>query len=191
MQDRNVLLLARDYVEDREPIDEAILELFERLEEHDVVGGAIAVEQEELAVRLARKRALDDRQDRRDAGAGGKADMDTPGAGRRDHTKASRGRHHVQRVAALQIVRCPARKRATINPLDGDAYLTVVGPGADRIGAAHFLTIQHGAEREVLAGREGVVGRKLRRDGECQRYGVRRLAAEVVDGQAMEAWCGC
>src|SRR4051812_26010165 len=133
VQDRNVLFLARDDVEDREPIDEPVLEFLECLEEHDVVGRAIAVEQEELAVRLARKRALDDRQDRRDAGPSGKADMDTPGAGRRDHAEASRRRHHVERVTALQIVRCPARKRATINLLDRDAYLAVVGPGADRI----------------------------------------------------------
>ncbi|MGY3422768.1 hypothetical protein ACVWZW_003243 [Bradyrhizobium sp. F1.13.4] len=153
------LFLAGDDVEDREAVDETVLELFKRLEEHDVVGRAIAVEQEEVAIRFARKRTLDDRQDRRDAGARGKADMDAAGAGRRDHAEASRGRHHVQRVAALQIVRRPARKRATINLLDGDAYLAVVGAGADRIGAAHFLAIEHGAECEVLAGREGVVGR--------------------------------
>src|SRR3954447_26479378 len=76
VQDRNVLFLAGDDVEDREPVDEAILELFERLEEHNVVGRAIAVEQEEAAVGFAREDALDDRQDRRDAGPSGKADMD-------------------------------------------------------------------------------------------------------------------
>ena len=162
VQDRDVLLLAGDDVEDREAIDEAILELLERLEEHDVVGRAVAVEQEEAAVRLARKHALDDRQDRRDAGARGKADMDA--------CRLSAGGITPKRPVGVitssssphfEFVRCPVRKRAAVDLLHGDAHLAVVRAGADRIGAAHFLAIEHGAEREVLAGRESVVAREF------------------------------
>ena len=76
VQDRDVLLLARDDMEHREPLHEAVLQFLQRLAEQHAAGGAVAVEQEEPAVRLARQHALDDRQDRRDAGAGGKADID-------------------------------------------------------------------------------------------------------------------
>src|SRR6185312_15190297 len=75
MQDRDILLLAGDDVEQREALQEAILQLLQHLAEHPALGGAVAVEQEEAAVWLTRQHALHDREDRRNAAAGGKADI--------------------------------------------------------------------------------------------------------------------
>ena len=164
MQDRDVLLLAGDDVEDREAIDEAILQLLERLEEHDVVGRAVAVEQEEAAVGLARQHALHDRQDRRDAGAGREADMDSAGIRWRDRTETSGRRHHIELVTAFQFVRRPARKRAAVDLLHRDTDLAVVGAGADGIGAAHLFAIEGRAQREILAGGESIVTGEFARE---------------------------
>ena len=76
VQDRDVLLFAGDHMEYREPLHEAVLQFFQRFAKQHARCRAVAVEQEEPAVRLARQHALDDRQDRRDAGARGKADID-------------------------------------------------------------------------------------------------------------------
>ena len=77
LQDRHVLLLARQHVEHARAA--AMKRSFSsssasrnRMPDVD----AVAVEQEEAAVRLARQHALDDREDRRDAGARGEADID-------------------------------------------------------------------------------------------------------------------
>ena len=55
------------YVQDR--LAESAVELFERLEEHDVVGRAVAVDQRDRAVRFMAENRLGDRQHRRDARA--------------------------------------------------------------------------------------------------------------------------
>ena len=134
---------------------------------------AIAVEQEEPAVRLARQHALDDRQDRGDAGAGGKADIGPRLVRRRRDAEAAGRRHHVELVAGLQFVGRPARERAAIDLLHGDAQLAVLGSGADRIGAADFLAVHGRAQRQILAGRKAVIVCKLFRDRKGQRHRVR------------------
>ena len=171
----------------REPLEEAVLQLLQRFAEQDAAGRAVAVEQEEAAVRLARQHAVDDRQDRRDAGAGGEADMDARLVRRVRDAEAPGRRHHVEFVAGLQLIGGPARKRAAVDLLHGDAQFAVVGTGADRIGAAHILAVHGGAQREVLARREGVIGGEFAGNREGQRHRVGGLAAQIVDGQAMEA----
>ena len=152
-------------------------------------GRAVAVEQKEAAVRLARQHALDDRQDRRDAGAGGKADIDPRLAGRMRDAEAAGRRHHVEFVAGLQFVGGPVRERAAIDLLHRDAQFAVVGAGADRIGAAHFLAVHRGAQGQVLAGREAVVVRQLLRDRKGHRHRIRGFAAQIVDGETVNgAW---
>jgi hypothetical protein len=46
-------------------------------------------------------------------------------------------------IAGLQFVRGPVRERAAVDLLHRDAQFAVIGSGADRIGAAHFLAV-HG-----------------------------------------------
>ncbi len=186
VQDRDVLLLARDHMEKREPLHKTVLQLFQRFEEHHARGRAVAVEQKNPAVRLPRQHALDDRQDRRDARACGKADIDPRLVGRSRDAEAAGRRHHIEFVAGLQFVRGPVRERAAVDLLHGDAQFAIVGAGADRIGTAYFLAVHGGAQGQVLPGVEAVVVRQVLWNRECQRHGVRRLAAQVVDGKAME-----
>src|ERR1700751_917107 len=76
MEDGDVLFFTGNDVKDRKPLDEAILEFLESLAKQHAAGRAVAVKQKEAAVRLQRQHALDDGQDRRDAGTRGKADVD-------------------------------------------------------------------------------------------------------------------
>jgi len=94
--------------------------LFQRFAEQHATSGTIAVEQKEPAVWLARQHALDDRQDRRDAGAGGEADIEPPRIRRRHDAEATGRRHDVELVASLQLVGGPVRERAAIDLLYRD-----------------------------------------------------------------------
>ena len=173
VQDRDVLLFARDHMEYREPLHEAVFQFFQRLAKQHAAGGAVAVEQEEAAVRLARQHALHDRQNRRDAGAGGEADIDPRLIGRVRDAEAAGRRHHVEFVAGFQLVGGPARERAAIDLLHGDAQFAVIGAGADRIGAADFLAVHGRAQGQILAGRKTVVACQLLRNRKGQRHRVR------------------
>src|SRR6266702_2940654 len=101
-------------MEQRKPLDEAVLEFFQCLEKQHAAGRAIAVEQKELAVWLARQYAFHDRKNRRDAGAGGEADINPRIIGRRRDAEAAGRRHDVEFVAWFQFIGGPARERATI-----------------------------------------------------------------------------
>ncbi len=95
-------------MEDREPLHEAVLEFFQRLAEQHAAGRTIAVEEEKPAVRLARQHAFDDRQNRRDAGAGGEADIYPRLAGRVREAETAGRRHDVELVADFQFIGGPA-----------------------------------------------------------------------------------
>ncbi len=119
MQDRDVLLLARDHMEDREPLHEAVLEFFQRLAKQHAAGRAVAVEQEKLAFGFARQHALGDRQDRRDAGARGEADMNPRLIGRMHDAEAAGRCHDIEFVAGLSVHRPPSsrtRRRRLSSP---------------------------------------------------------------------------
>ena len=177
-------------MEQREPLHEAVLQFLQRLAEQHARRRAVAVEQEEAAVRLARQHALDDRQDRRDAGAGGKADIDPRLVRRMGDAEAAGRRHHVEFVAGFQFVGGPARERAAVDLLHGDAQFAVVGAGADRIGAAHFLAVHRRAQGQILPGRKAVVVGELLRNRKGQRHRIRGFAAQIVDGETMKAGLG-
>src|SRR6185437_8841699 len=72
-------------MEQREALQEAVLQLFQLLTEHHAFARTVAIEQEEAAFGLARQHALHNREDRRDAAAGGKTDI-----GPRPRTKTRR-----------------------------------------------------------------------------------------------------
>ena len=175
-----------NHMEYREPLHEAVLEFLQRLAEQHARGRTIAVEQEEPAVRLARQHALHDREDRRDAGAGGEADIDPRLAGRRRDAEAAGRRHDVEFVAGLQLVGGPARERAAVDLFYSDAQLAVIGAGADRVGAAHFLAVHRRAQGQILPGRKTVIVRKRLRNRKGQRNRVGRFATQIVHGQAVK-----
>jgi len=151
---------------------------------------SVAVKQKEVAVGLARQHALHQRKDRGDAAAGGKADIDSRVFRCGPHAEAAGRRHHVELVAGFQLGRGPGRERPAIDLLHGNTQLAVVGAGADGIGAPHFLAIHGGAECEVLTGREGVIFSEVFGDIEGHRHRIRGFAAEIADGETMEARCG-
>ena len=101
--------------------------------------------------------------------------------------KAAVGRHDVQCTADAQLVICPGGESAAFNALDGNAQLLVVKARADGIGAPNVLVIDCGAQRQVLAWREGVLVAKKGRHGKREGYGVRRFAVQVADGQSVKA----
>ena len=70
-----------------------------------------------------------------------------------------------------------------------DAQFAIVGPGADRIGTAHFLAVHRGAQGEVLARREAVIVVQFLRDRKRHRDGVSGFAAQIVDGETVKARC--
>ena len=189
VQDRNILLFARNDMEQRQPLHEAVFQFLERFEEQHVRCRAVAVKQKEAAVWFARQHALDDRQDRRDAASGGKADIGPRLAGRMGNAEAAGRRHHVELVAGLQFVGGPVRERAAVDLFHGDTQLAVVGPRADRIGTAHFLAVHRRAQGEVLPRREAVIVFQLLRDRKRHRYSVSGFAAQVADGETVKARC--
>jgi hypothetical protein len=99
--------------------------------EQHTAGRAVAVEQEEAAVGLARQHALHDRQDRRDAGPCGEAGINPRLIRRMRDAETAGRRHHVKLVSGFQLVRGPARKRAAVDLLHGDPQFAVIGTGAD------------------------------------------------------------
>jgi hypothetical protein len=102
--------------------------------------------------------------------------------------EAAGRRHHIEFIARLQFVRGPARKRTAIDLLHGDTQFAVIGAGADRVGAAHFLAVHGGAQGEVLTRHETVIAGQFYRNRKGQRHRIRRFAAQIVDGKAMETW---
>ena len=120
MQDRDVLLFARDHMEQGKPLDEAVLEFFQCLEKQHAAGRAIAVEQKESTVRLARQHAFYDRQDRRDPGAGGEADIDARLAGRGRDTEAAGRCHDIEFVADSEFIGGPTGERTAVDLFYGN-----------------------------------------------------------------------
>src|SRR5664279_343865 len=108
VQDRDILLLAGDHMEYREPLHEAVLEFFQGLTKQHAGGRSVAIKQKEPAAGLARQHAPHDRKNRRDAGASGKTDIEPRLAGRRRDAEAAGRRHDVEFIAGLQFVGGPA-----------------------------------------------------------------------------------
>ena len=69
------LLFAAHHVDPLQPVEVCVLQETQLLAEHHRGGAAIAVQQRHPAARFAREHRADDRQDRRDAAAGGDAQV--------------------------------------------------------------------------------------------------------------------
>ncbi|MNN34253.1 hypothetical protein D3C81_1480510 [compost metagenome] len=137
-------------------------------------------------MRLGFQGGLDDRQDRRDAAAGGdrqvvavarRVELDVEVAGRR---------HHFQALAGLQALVGIGGETAAGHALDRHAQLAVIDAGADGVGAAHFLAVELGAHHQVLALGEAEAVLQVRRDIEGDGHGIAGFRAHFADFQAME-----
>jgi hypothetical protein len=137
----NLLGLARQHVDQREAVAVAVLEVLQGLVEHHRRHAAVAIDQGELGLGLLLERARGDRQDGRDARAGGKAHA-VDGALLLDHEAAIR-RHHLDGVAGLDGLGGPVGEHAVLDRADADLQLAPGGQAAaraaDGVAAAHVL----------------------------------------------------
>src|SRR4051794_27388198 len=186
VEDRDVLRLARQDVEYRQALDEAVLQVLERFAEDDARAGAVAIEQEEAAPRLARQRRFHDRQNRRDAGAAGKTDIGAHRLGLRRDAEAAHRRHYLERLARPDRLAEKPGEAPAGDLLHRHPELAVVEPGADRIGAPQLLALVLDLQRQVLAGREAIGLSERVRHREGDRHRVRSLRTDLRDRERVE-----
>ena len=118
-------------MEDGQAVHVAVLEVFQRLTEQHVAGGAAAVEEEEAAARLSVQDGFQHGEDGGDAGAGGEGDVQAPnvgtsGVGADGGAEAADGGHDLERHAGFQGVHGPGGEDAAFQTADGDAEFAVV-----------------------------------------------------------------
>ncbi len=100
------LFLGEEMVE-RQATDVAVLQVRELLEKDDRAAVAISVEQGELAAGLFFKGGLEQRHDRGDPGAAGNSDDVASCLARELGRERPVGRHHLDRIAGLELVADP------------------------------------------------------------------------------------
>lgn len=182
----DVLLLPAEDVHQVEAFHVAVLQVLQLIPEQSAGGGAVAVEQGEPAFGLGFQGGLEDRQNRRDAAAGGDRQVVALALGIQFDREVPLWRHHFQGVARFQRVIGEGGEAAAGNLLDRDAQLIVPDTGADRIGAAHFLAVQPGTHHQVLALCVAERVCKVLRQIEAQGYGVSCFRPDLFEGQWME-----
>src|SRR4051812_25091825 len=79
VEQRNILMLARQYMVHHETIEEAVLEIVQRVLEDDALRGAVAIDEDEAAVLLARQYRAQNRHYRRNARARGDREISARG----------------------------------------------------------------------------------------------------------------
>ena len=187
VQQLDVLRLARQHVDQVEAAEVGVLERRQLLLEHHRAGRAVAVDEREAARRLRGQRGLDDRQQRRDAAAGGEAQvvLATRSASSGTLKWPSGGMTSIVSPAFSALVG-PGREHAAGRLLDRDAQRAVLHRRTDRIRAAHVLAVDVRAQRQVLALLVAELVAQRVRHGERDGDGVARFALDAGDGQRME-----
>ncbi len=182
----DILLLAAEHEDQVQALQIAVLQVFQLFAKQCTGAGAVAVQQGDAAVGLGFQGGLDDRQDRRDAAAGGDGQVVAVAGGIEFNAEMPGGRHHFQAVPGLQLLVGKRGKTTACDALDSNPQFTVVDAGADRVGAAHFLAVQLGAHHQVLA--LGVMKAVLQvlRNLEGDGHRVTGLGAHILDGQAVK-----
>jgi len=194
VEQRNLLRLTRQHVIQREAIEVAVLQVFERLAKNDAVDAAVAVDQREAALRLRRERGLDKRQDGCDAAAGRKGDVVASAFGGERHIEAPIWRQHIKRLAHADTVVQMVGEHTRINTLDCHPQLAVrvvvLYGAANRIRAPQFfvswqLAGRH-AQRQELALRKSVCIAQIVRHIEAHGNRIGRLAAHFGNAQGVK-----
>ena len=179
-------LLAAHHVDEVQPLAVDVLQLGELLAEDHRGRRAVAVDQREGRLRLGQQRRLDDRQHRRDAAAGGEAEVALAVLGRQRQVEVPHRRHHLDADTGLQGVVGPGREAAAGGALDGHAQVAVLHRRADRIRAPDILPVAIAPQRQVLALCIGEALAPGRRHGEGGDDGVARLLPHLGNGQRIE-----
>ena len=182
----HVLLFAAEHIDDVEPAQVGVFQVAECFAEQGGATGTIAVDQGELAVGFGFQRGLDDRQDRRDAAAGGHRQVVGFALRVQVDVEVAGGRHHFQGVAFLEFAVGEAGEAAAGDFFYRHAQVAVVDAGADGVGAAHFFAVHMGAHDQVLAlgEAEGVVQFRRHVEGDGHRFAGFR--AHFADCQRVE-----
>ena len=94
--------------------------------------------------------------------------------------------HHVDRVAGLQLIADPVGEQPAADALDGHHPVGLVGRGAQRVIAAHFLAVDRRAKRQMLTRLERESLAQLGRDFEADRIGFGGLRDDLRDLQRVE-----
>ncbi|MPL79728.1 hypothetical protein SDC9_25612 [bioreactor metagenome] len=175
------------HVDDRQPAEVEVLQILQLLAEHDRADLAIGIDEGELRLRLTRQHGLDDRQQRRDARAAGKAQILLVGLGLDRGEELAHRRHRVDLVAGGEVLVRPGREGAAIDALDADLQHPLAHARADRVAAAQFLAVEVAAQRQILSLGEIEQGAVLVLGGEGDDHGVAGFAAHIGHGQRMEA----
>jgi hypothetical protein len=105
-------------VQHLQPVGEAVLEVGELVEEHHVAAGAVAVQEHDRAVRLDVEHRPGDRQDRRDAAAGGHQAVPQGARAVGSRAEAPGRREHLELVtcaqpSSTQVENAPPSSRLT------------------------------------------------------------------------------
>ena len=94
-----------EHVDELEPVRVAVLQVLEVLQEHDVEGGAVDVDQDRAAPGFDLQGGAEDGQHRRDARAGRDGSVPLALTGVQGGGEAAGRRHDVQHVARPEVVR--------------------------------------------------------------------------------------
>ncbi len=171
---------------DFQPAEMLVLQARQRFEEDHRRTVAIAVEQGEAALGLIFEQAADQRHDGRDPRPAGDADQMPLLLGVEIGSERPVRRHDVDRVAGLQLIADPVGKQPAADALDGHQPVIVVGRGAQRIIAPHFLAIERRAERQMLPRPERELVAQLGRNFEADRIRLVRLRHDLRDPKRVE-----
>ena len=141
-------------VDPLETVEVAVLHEGEIITEHHAAGLAVAVDQRHPAFGLACQHSLDDRQDRRDAAAGGDAHVVELVFGIDIRREMPLRRQGFDDIADLQTIVGPVGEFSAGHALDADLQAAIILSRTDGIAAADRLAIDLGAQRQVLPGAE-------------------------------------
>ena len=177
--------VAEDMVQ-HQPGEVPVLQVFELFLEHRRLQAAVAVDQREARMRLARQHCLHDRQDRRDAAAAGDADVVAVRGGVQRHEEAALRCHHLHRVAGFQVGIYPVAEDPALDLAHAHAQLAIVDAGTDRIRAAQVLAVDVGAQREVLALGKTKGGTQVGRHVEADDHRFGSVGFDGADFQRVE-----
>ena len=184
--ERHLLVLAGEDMEHGETAEMPALQVVQLVPEDYVPGVPVAVEQQQLALRLRGEHGARDGDDRRDAAAGREQRIAAPSPRRERAVEAAVRRHDGERVPGLELPVDPAGEAPVRHFLHGDAKLAVFQAGADRVGPPDFFPVEVPAQRQELALHEAVGPGQRLRHLEGDRHATGRLPADLSDGEIVE-----
>ena len=191
-EQRHLLRLARQDVDQCETSCVAVFQVLQCLVEHHTVHAAVAVHQGEFGVGRFFERAGHEREDGRDARTRRKAH--TVQGARFVHREAAIGRHDLERVTCPEFAGSPVGKHTTFHRADAQrefaALLEQAARAADGIAAPHILPADGGAHGEELARFERECRALFGRDGQGDGHSTCGFGADAGDGQLVEAGSG-